>query len=64
MIKRLLAEGQAAGKFARDIDLDLPTEILFNGMLGASVNYNTHKSVKHLKRSINALIDYLEKPKP
>jgi len=63
MIKRLLAEGQAAGEFARNIDLDVATEILFNGMLGASISYNTNKSVKHLKRSINALIDYLEKLK-
>jgi TetR/AcrR family transcriptional repressor of nem operon len=63
MIKRLLAEGQATGELARKIDLDLATEILFNGMLGASISYNTHKSVKHLKRSINALIDYLEKLK-
>ena len=63
MIKRLLAEGQAAGEFARNIDLDVATEILFNGMLGASISYNTDKSVRHLKHSINALIDYLEKLK-
>jgi hypothetical protein len=61
MIKRLLTDGQAAGELPRDIDLDLATEILFNGMLGASINYNTHKSVQNLRRSINALMDYLEK---
>jgi TetR/AcrR family transcriptional repressor of nem operon len=63
MIKRLLAEGQAAGELAGNIDLDMATEILFNGMLGASIGYNTNKSIKHLKRAINALIDYLEKLK-
>jgi hypothetical protein len=41
----------------------MATEILFNGMLGASIGYNTNKSIKHLKRAINALIDYLEKLK-
>lgn len=61
MIKRLLAEGQAAGELAPKIDLNTATEILFNGMLGASISYNANKSVKHLKSSINALIDYLEK---
>jgi len=63
MIKRLLTEGQAAGELAGNIDLDIATEILFNGMLGASIGYNTNKSIKHLKRAINALIDYLEKLK-
>ena len=61
MIKRLLSEGQAAGELPLKIDLDMATEILFNGMLGASISYNTHKSGKRLKHSINALIDYLEK---
>jgi hypothetical protein len=63
MIKRLLDEGQAAGEFANKIDLDMATEILLNGMLGASVSYNTDKSVETLQNSINALIDYLEKLK-
>ena len=61
MIKRLLSEGQAASELPLKIDLDMATEILFNGMLGASISYNTHKSGKRLKHSINALIDYLEK---
>jgi TetR/AcrR family transcriptional regulator, transcriptional repressor for nem operon len=61
MIKRLLTEGQAAGEFSGEIDLDMATEILFNGMLGASINYNADKSVATLKRSVKALIDYLEK---
>jgi TetR/AcrR family transcriptional repressor of nem operon len=61
MIKQLLTQGQAAGEFAREIDLEMATEVLFNGMLGASINYNANKSVASLKRSIRALIDYLEK---
>ena len=63
MIKRLLAEGQAAGEIANKIDLDMATEILLNGMLGASVSFNTDKSFETLQNSINALIDYLEKLK-
>ena len=61
MINRLLTDGQAAGELPDNVDPDLVTEILFNGMLGASINYNADKSVQNLRRSINALIDYLEK---
>lgn len=60
MTKRLLTVAQSGGELPRNIDLDLVTEILFNGMLGASINYKAHKSVQNLRRSTNALIDYLE----
>lgn len=38
--------------------------MIFTGMLGASVIYGVGKSAEGLDRSINALIDYLEKLKP
>jgi TetR/AcrR family transcriptional regulator, transcriptional repressor for nem operon len=60
MIKRLLEQSLEAGELPGKVDLKVATEILFNGMLGASINYNANKSVKALKRSINALINYLE----
>ena len=38
--------------------------MLFAGMMCASVIYGVDKSANSLDRSINALIDYLEKLKP
>jgi len=63
MIKRLLDEGKNCGEFYNDINTDAITEILFNGMLGASVNYSVDKSFDTLDHSINSLIDYIDKLK-
>jgi AcrR family transcriptional regulator len=63
MIKRLLEEGKDGGEFYIGIDTDTVTEILFNGMLGASVNYSADKSFDTLDHSINSLIDYIDKLK-
>jgi len=61
MIKRLLEEGKDSGEFANGFNIETITEILFNGMLGASVNYSVDKSFNTLDHSINSLIDYIEK---
>ena len=63
MIKRFLDEGRDAGEFFVGINTDTVTEILFNGMLGASVNYSADKSFDTLDHSINSLIDYIDKLK-
>lgn len=63
MIKRLLDKGKDAGEFFNGINTDAVTEILFNGMLGASVNYSAGKSAETLNNSINSLIDYVDKLK-
>ncbi len=63
MIKRLLDEGNDSGEFFNGINTDSITEILFNGMLGASVNYSVDRSVDTLDHSINSLIDYVDKLK-
>ena len=63
MIKRLLDEGKDSGEFYSGINTDTITEILFNGMLGASVNYSVDKSFDNLDHSINSLIDYIDKLK-
>ena len=63
MIKRLLDEGNDTGEFFNGINTDSITEILFNGMLGASVNYSVDRSVDTLDHSINSLIDYVDKLK-
>ena len=63
MIKRFLDEGKDSGKVYNGINTDTITEILFNGMLGASVNYSLDKSIDSLDHSINSLIDYIDKLK-
>ena len=63
MIKRLLDEGNDSGDFTNGVDTNTITEILFNGMLGASVNYSVDKSAENLNQSINSLIDYIDKLK-
>jgi hypothetical protein len=63
MIKRFLNEGKDSEEFCNGIDTDAVTEILFNGMLGASVNYSVDRSADNLNHSINALIDYIDRLK-
>jgi TetR/AcrR family transcriptional repressor of nem operon len=60
MIKRFLDEGKKSEEFYNGINTDTITEILFNGMLGASVNYSVDKSFDTLDHSINSLIDYID----
>jgi len=64
MLKRLLDEGKELGELNNDVNTGAITEMLFAGMLGASVIYRVDKSTKSVDRSINSLIDYLEKLRP
>jgi TetR/AcrR family transcriptional repressor of nem operon len=63
MMKRLLDNGQSTPVVYNGLNTDTITEIIFNGILGASVNYSVDKSYETLDKSINALIDYLDKLK-
>ena len=60
LIKRLLDQGKESGEFGKKIDTDAVTEVLFNGMLGASLSYGVNKSKTDLDKSINSLIEYFE----
>jgi TetR/AcrR family transcriptional repressor of nem operon len=60
MIHRLLEQGKEAGQLNNNLDSSTVTEILFAGMLGASVIFGVEKSAKSLEQSINALISYVE----
>jgi AcrR family transcriptional regulator len=64
MIKRLLDQGKESGELRPEVDTEAVTEMIFSGMLGASVIYGTNKSSAALDRNINTLIDYLESLKP
>ncbi len=64
MIKRHLDQGKESGELREEVDTGAVTEMLFSGMLGASVIYGTEKSCESLNRCVNALIDYLDSLKP
>ena len=61
MLKRLLDNGQSTATRYNGKTTDTITEIIFNGMLGASVNYSVDRSYEALDKSIKSLIDYLDK---
>jgi len=63
MLKRLLDEGKESGDLSDGASSDAVTEMLFAGMLGASVIFGLDKSAAGLDKSINTLIDYLEELK-
>jgi TetR/AcrR family transcriptional repressor of nem operon len=64
LLRRLLEEGKVAGELGDKVDTDIVTEMLFAGMIGASVIYGVDKSPESLDRSIEALIAYLERLRP
>ena len=61
MLKRFLDNGQSEATIYNGKTTDTITEIIFNGMLGASVNYSVDRSYEALDKSIKSLIDYLDK---
>lgn len=60
MLKNLLEEGKERGELRNDINTDRATEMIFSGMIGASVLFGVDKSPASLDRSINSLILYLD----
>ncbi len=60
LIKRILEQGRESGEWHEAVNTDMVTEILFSGMIGASLLYGMNKSKAGLDKSINALIAYLE----
>ena len=60
MIKRILDQAVESGDLGKNVKTATVTEILFNGMMGASLSYGVNKSKTNLDKSINALIEYLE----
>jgi AcrR family transcriptional regulator len=59
MIKRLLDRGKESGELGADVNTEAVTEMIFSGMLGASVIYGTEKSSDGLDNCISALVNYL-----
>jgi len=59
MIKRYLDQGKDSGELRAEVNTEAVTEMIFSGMLGASVIYGAEKSSASLTRCLNALIEYL-----
>jgi TetR/AcrR family transcriptional repressor of nem operon len=59
LLKTNLESAIKMGELPKNLDSTTVTDMLFTGMLGASVLYGVNKSNKILNRSINSLIDYL-----
>lgn len=59
MIKRYLNASKAIGEFSSDTDTDVIAEMIFTGMLGASVMFGVKKSYTDLDVSIQSIINYL-----
>ncbi|RPJ04337.1 MAG: TetR/AcrR family transcriptional regulator [Deltaproteobacteria bacterium] len=64
MIKRLLDQGKGSEELRTDVNTEEVTEMIFSGMLGASVIYGTKKSSASLDNCISALINYLDSLRP
>lgn len=59
MLKRLLDEAKANGEMIDCVDTQKTTQLVFTGMLGASVLYGVTKSTDELDANIEALITFL-----
>jgi AcrR family transcriptional regulator len=64
MIRRYLDQGKESGELKLGVNTEAVTEMIFSGMLGASVIYGTGKSPASTDQCINSLIDYLESLQP
>lgn len=61
MIKRFLDEAKKSGELPVEVSTQEITEMIFSGMLGASVLYGMDKRPQTLDRTFQALISYLKK---
>jgi len=64
MINGLLERGKESGELKAGTDTQAVTEMIFAGLLGATVIYGVDKSSEKLDRTINALLDYLNRLSP
>lgn len=60
LLNRLLEEGKELGELQDDEDTSMISEMIFAGMLGASVMFGVEKSPATLDRTIRSLIDYMD----
>jgi TetR/AcrR family transcriptional repressor of nem operon len=61
MLARLLEAGKEQGELPADVKSGDLAEMIFAGMLGASVIYGVDKSTETLDRTIDTIIEHLER---
>jgi len=59
MLKGFLDKAEEAGELVNETKTEYVADMIFSGMLGASVVYGMDKSSKNLDRTINSLIEYV-----
>jgi TetR/AcrR family transcriptional repressor of nem operon len=59
MVNNLLHDAKKQGDLKADASTESMTEMVFAGMLGASVMFSVDKSPENLQRTIGAIIQYL-----
>ena len=64
MINKLLEQGKQSGELKEDTNTQAVTELIFAGILGATVIYGVDKSSAKLDLTINSLLDYLNRLSP
>jgi TetR/AcrR family transcriptional regulator, transcriptional repressor for nem operon len=64
MLNRFLEQGKLSGELRAEADTDTVTEMIFSGILGATIIYGMEKSPANADRTINALLDYLNRLAP
>jgi len=60
MLNRLLDEGKKLGELKEDVDTSMISEMIFAGMLGASVMFGVEKSSTTLEKTIRSLINHIK----
>ncbi len=64
LIQRLLEQGKKSGELREETDTKAVTEMLFAGMLGVTIIHGMEKSPANVDKTINALLDYLDRLGP
>ena len=59
MIKGFLDQAKDAGQLRFETNTDDVADMIFSGMLGASVRYGVDRSIGNLNRTINSLVEYV-----
>lgn len=59
MVKGFLDQAKNGGQLKNEINTEDIADMIFSGMLGASIRYGMDKSIVNLNRTINSLIEYI-----
>ncbi|UCE83819.1 MAG: TetR/AcrR family transcriptional regulator [Deltaproteobacteria bacterium] len=59
MVKGFLDQAKNGGQLRNETNTEDTADMIFSGMLGASVRYGMDKSIVNLNRTINSLIEYI-----